>query len=278
MVDLTKLALGPERLDDRPIWNTRPLVEEEQADQYPVHVLPPVIRDAVREVQGWVKAPTALVAASALSAVSAVAQSLFSVRRNTAMEGPATLYMLTVAGSGERKSTVDKQFMAPIKEWQAAQRREHKRAVAEYKLDLAAWEANRPQSDNRDELLGHELGRPEEPRERRLLRGDDTAEALVIALQNFPSAAVISDEVGVIFGSYSMKAENVVASLAQINILWDGGTIHQERVKRDPVHVEGPRVTMGLMVQPEVLEGFVQNTGGLAKGIGYFARFLFTHP
>ena len=35
---------------------------------------------------------------------------------------------------------------------------------------------------------------------------------------------------------------------------------------------------MGLQVQPEVLAKFIQATGGLAKGIGYFARFLFSQP
>ena len=35
---------------------------------------------------------------------------------------------------------------------------------------------------------------------------------------------------------------------------------------------------MGLQVQPAVLDHFVQRAGGLARGIGYFARFLFSQP
>ncbi|HSX53891.1 MAG TPA: DUF3987 domain-containing protein, partial [Sphingomonas sp.] len=62
------------------------------------------------------------------------------------------------------------------------------------------------------------------------------------------------------------------------NVMWDGGVIHQERMSREATHVEDMRVTMGLQVQPAVLASFVQKTGGLAKGIGYLARFLFSQP
>jgi hypothetical protein len=277
MVDFTKFAADPDRADHIK-WNVRPLIESECADPYPVWALPRIIGDAVREVEAWVQAPTPLIAASAISAVSASIQTRFSVHRNHSMAGPATLYLLTVAESGERKTFIDKLFTVPIVEWQAEQRQEHKRQLAEYKLDLAEWERARPESEDRDDLLGHDMAKPEEPRERRVLRSDDTTEALIEALQRYPIAVINSAEAGLIFGSHSMKAENVTANLALANTMWDGDSIHQERIKRGVIHVERPRVTMSLQVQPEVLEKFILTTGGLAKGIGYFARFLFSYP
>lgn len=44
------------------------------------------------------------------------------------------------------------------------------------------------------------------------------------------------------------------------------------------VNIDNAHVTMGLTVQPRMLQNFVAKTNGLARGIGYFARFLFCHP
>ncbi len=89
-------------------WHPKPLRRDERPDDYPVGRLPGIIGDAVREIADYVQAPVALVAGSALSVVSAAVQTQFTVCRDEHMRGPASLYFLTVAESGERKSTVDR--------------------------------------------------------------------------------------------------------------------------------------------------------------------------
>ncbi len=111
-----------------------------------------------------------------------------------------------------------------------------------------------------------------------MLRGDDTPEALQIALQAYPVAAIISAEAGLIFGSHGMGGDSVMRSLATFNVMWDGGPISQDRVGRERIYVERVRATLGLQVQASTLQHFTQKTGNLAKGIGYFARFLFSQP
>jgi len=59
-------------------------------------------------VQAAVQAPVEMVASSALSVASLAAQSLADVRRSVTLTGPCSLYYLTVAESGDRKSTVDR--------------------------------------------------------------------------------------------------------------------------------------------------------------------------
>ncbi|SEW19251.1 Protein of unknown function [Aliiroseovarius sediminilitoris] len=249
-------------------WNPRPLWKGVQPEEYPVHRLPPVIADAVREVQAYAQAPMAMVAACALSVVSAAVQTRFGVQRDAVLRGPASLYLLTVAESGERKTLIDKLFMEPLREWEAQQMREARDEKVLFEAALEAWEA----------AGKNPLDKPTEPRVARMLRGDDTPEALSRALQSYPIAAVITSEAGVIFGSHSMKAESVQGNLAQVNVMWDGGPISQDRIGRDSIHVERLCATMGLQVQPAVLDHFVQRAGGLARGIGYFARFLFSQP
>lgn len=277
---------------ERRRWNPQPLRRVERAEPYPVHALPPMVRDAIEEVAGYVQAPLALIAASALSAVSTAVQTRFSVQRDARLSGPATLYMLTVAESGERKSTVDKMFTAAVREWEAKQAREHRKNRVKYDAAMDDWRRDGRALDDRlkagvqaDQLGGefdprviHAMNMPVEPKLCTILYGDDTPEALAIALADYPVASIISAEAGVIFGSHGMNADSVTRNLAQANAMWDGDAIRQGRVGRDRLVVEGMRVTMGLQVQPAVLDAFVQKTGGLARGIGYFARFLFAQP
>ena len=103
------VALNPEAIEDfmrnGVAWNPQPLRRELKPDEYPVAYLPPVIADAAREVEGYMQAPMAMVAACALSVVSAAVQARFSVQRDAVLQGPASLYLMTVAASGERKTS-----------------------------------------------------------------------------------------------------------------------------------------------------------------------------
>ncbi|WP_294390672.1 YfjI family protein [uncultured Sphingomonas sp.] len=270
----------------------RPLVEAQRAEPYPVNLLPPIIGEAVEEVASYVQAPVAMIAASALAAVSTAVQTRYSVRPDAAVCGPASLFFLTVAESGERKSTVDKVFTGPIRNWEAEQRKLLRERLAKYEAAKKDWERQGEELDRniaggflttlldtaQDPRVAHALAMPQMPKRVRVLRSDDTQEALAMALQDHPVASIMSAEAGVIFGSHSMKAESVTANLAQVNVMWDGGVIQRDRIGSGEVQVEGMRVTMGLQVQPAVLSNFVEKTGGLARGIGYFARFLFSQP
>jgi hypothetical protein len=75
----------------------------------------------VVEAQSFVQSPVALVACSALSALSVAAQGLTNVRRDHQLVGPVSLYILAVAESGERKSTCDRIFSASLRAWERDQ-------------------------------------------------------------------------------------------------------------------------------------------------------------
>ena len=75
---------------------------------FPVATLPPKIRAAVEEVIAITKAPPALVASSALAAVSLAVQGKYDVQRLPGLVSPSSLYFITFGESGERKTTVDR--------------------------------------------------------------------------------------------------------------------------------------------------------------------------
>lgn len=64
---------------------------------------------AVNEAEN-VQAPRALIFSGALTAISLVCQGLIDVRKPTGQCVPTSLMLLTIAGSGERKSTAENVF------------------------------------------------------------------------------------------------------------------------------------------------------------------------
>jgi putative DNA primase/helicase len=94
-------AGGVAKTRDRDWPEPEPLTEPLDAQPYPDEALPLIMREAVRQAQGFVQAPMALVACSALSSLSLAAQGLANVRRDHQLVGPISLYLLAVADSGE---------------------------------------------------------------------------------------------------------------------------------------------------------------------------------
>lgn len=139
MVDITPKGLDDFMRNGIP-WKPRPLRREIRPEEYPIESLPPLIADAVREVQAYVQAPMAMVAACALSVVSAAVQTRFDIRRDAVLTGPSSLYFLTVAEPGERKTAIDTLFMAPLREWEARQTRAAREAKAQYDAAYEAWQ------------------------------------------------------------------------------------------------------------------------------------------
>src|SRR5262249_42390785 len=85
-----------------------PLVSKVDPQPCPVEALPPTVREAVEEACSVIQAPVPLIAGCALSAMSTVIQALVDVERMNGLTGPVSLYLLTLAMSGDRKSTADK--------------------------------------------------------------------------------------------------------------------------------------------------------------------------
>ena len=263
-------------------------------EPYPLDALPDTIRAAVEEVQGFTKAPVPLVASSALAALSMAAQAHIDVRRAEKLSGPVGLFLLTIADSGERKSTCDGFFTKAIREYEEEQAEAGKPALEDHKAKIAAWESkhagvkdkirqlakgNKPTADMESALRDLELNKPKPPRTPRLIYTDATPEALAYGLaKQWPSGGVISAEAGVVFGSHGMGKDSVMRNLGLLNHLWDGASLTIDRRSTESFTVRGARLTMALQVQETTLRSFLDKSGDLARGSGFLARFLVAWP
>lgn len=271
-----------------------PLLSKVEPLPYPCDALPDVLRGAVAEVQGFVKAPVPLVAGCALSALSLAVQAHHDVRRAERLTGPSGLFLLTIAESGERKSTADNFFMQAIRDYEKREREKAEPLIQQYTADLKAWDAKRggitdairadaksgkPTEKLENRLRDVQADPPIAPRYPRLLYGDVTPEELARKLaQVWPSGGVVSAEAGVVFGSHGMGKDSAMRNLALLNTLWDGATLKIDRKTTESFVVEGARLTVSLQVQESALREFFEKTGELARGTGFLARFLVSWP
>jgi len=270
------------------------LTAKVKPEPYPFDALPDKIRAAVQEVADFVKAPLPLVASSALAALSVSAQAHIDVERAEKLKGPSGLFILSIADSGERKTTCDGFFSSAILKYQDEQAEATKPAIKKYDAAKAAWEAEqdglllaikeaskKKQSTEKlkSNLVELQHDKPEQPRVPWLLLGDDTPEKLAWRLaQQWPSAGVVSSEAGLIFGSHGMGKESVMRNLALLNVLWDGGTHSVGRRTSESFTVRGARLTIALQIQEATLRSFFDKAGILARGTGFLARFLVAWP
>ncbi|MFO1315396.1 MAG: DUF3987 domain-containing protein [Burkholderiales bacterium] len=278
-----------------PDWpDPEPLTEPLDSLPYPADALPPLLRDAVREAQAFVQAPMALVASSALAALSVAAQGLVNVRRDHQLAGPVSLYLLAVADSGERKTTCDTIFSPALREWESGRVMAMAPDLAARDAALAAFEAKkagildaikhkrrRSQDTAKEESELDALAREAPPSIAvpRLLYADATPEALAHALATgWPTGGVLSAEAGAVFGAHGMGYDTILRNLALLNVLWDGGAIAIDRRSKPSFQLRDRRLTFGLMAQPEALRGFLERAGTLPRGTGFIARFLIAWP
>jgi putative DNA primase/helicase len=272
----------------------QPLTAKIEPEVYPIEALPDVIREAVEEVAGFVKCPLPLVASSALGALSLAIQTHVDIKRAERLTGPVGLFMLSIADSGERKTTCDAFFTSSIRQYEAEQAESAAPILKDHAAALAAWNAERDGillaikdagkkgkvvANLRDNLTLLEHDKPEPPRLPRLILGDETPENLAYTLaKNWPSAGVVSSEAGVVFGAHGMGKDSVMRNMGLLNVLWDGGSLSIGRKTSESFTVNGTRLTVALQIQEATLRAFFERSGGLARGSGFLARFLIAWP
>ncbi|MDR2881340.1 MAG: DUF3987 domain-containing protein [Azoarcus sp.] len=272
----------------------QPLSAKIAPEHYPKEALPQTVLGAVEEVQGFVKAPLPLVASSALGSLSIACQAYADVQRAEKLHGPVGLFLLTVADSGERKSTCDGFFSSAVRRYQDEKIDATRQTLSEYSAGHAAWEAEREgiltsvKSDakcgkdteaRRADLARHQMNEPQRPRVPRMVLADETPEALAWSLAHiWPSAGVMSSEAGTVFGSHGMGKDSIMRNLGLLNTLWDGGELSIGRRTKECFTVKGARLTVALQIQEAALRDFLEKSGTLARGSGFLARFMVSWP
>jgi len=256
------------------------------AEPFPVGSLGEPLAGAVNAITETVQAPTGLVAASVLGAAALATQGLVDVK-TLGGSRPCSLFLLTIAESGERKSTVDRYALAPVEEAESRLFTESKAAFEAYENKHEAWKAarqktkqrggkNRSKDDIENDL--REIGpEPTRPAGSTLTVAEPTFEALQLELRlGRGTLGIFSDEGGQFLGGYGMNEDNRMKTIAGLSKLWDGRPPRRTRATSESFALRGKRLSVHLMAQPIAATGFL--TDPLSKEQGFLARFLVSWP
>lgn len=252
---------------------------------YPIAELGPILRPACEAIRRVIQAPDAVCAGSLLAAASLAVQAQADIE----IDGRIillTLWLITIADSGERKSASDNEAMRAAREREKELVAAHVDAIAKHEAEKEEWYARRESAKTQAKKSkgeGTEKGllaigpAPMPPLLPKLLAADFTAEGLAKLLAaGLPSMGAFTDEAALVFGGHGMTKESIARTAGTLCKLWDGGTLDRVRAGDGAVKLYGRRLAMHLMAQPVIAERALSDD--VLSGQGFLARCLLAWP
>ena len=267
---------------------------EHDLPAFPVDALPDWLRCFVEALARATQTPIDLPAMLGLAAVAAASARKCCVVIKPGWIEPLNLFVVVSLPSGNRKSAVFSRIIEPIEEAEERLTRELRTIIAAkqeaYRLaderlkklrGVAAapnTSLEKREAAIRDAAaLASELAEMEVPARPRLIAEDVSPEKLgsLLAEQN-GRMALLSPE-GDIFdimaGRYTEKGDGNFAVFLKS---YSGETLRVDRLSRPADYIRFPALTLGLTVQPCVLESLSKKPG--FRGRGLLGRFLYSLP
>jgi hypothetical protein len=210
-----------------------------------------------------VQAPAALCGQSFLAAASLAAQPHADIEIDGRRE-PLSLFAVSIAESGERKTGVDRYALQAHRELERQALISHRSQLKEHELAVAIFESKRrlinkgskdvtaEQIENALQQLGTAPAAPSSPI---LIATTPTLEGLhKLFAGGRPSLGLFHDDGGEFIGGHAMNEENRMKSAAGLSRLWDMGEFDRVRAGDGAQKYFGRRLASHLMIQPVIAE------------------------
>lgn len=255
------------------------------AERFPMEALGSTLSRAAAAIAHKVQVPEAIAAQSVLAAAALAAQAHADVVLPYGQTRPLSLFFVTVAASGDRKSTADNEALWPIRKREKTLKEEHEEAHREWSIAIAAYNAEKKkvESDRKMDFdarrraladLGPEPVKPLHPF---LTAPEPTFEGLVKAWTTAPAAlGIFTAEGGQFIGGHGMSDDNRLRTAAGYSEIWDGQAIKRVRSLDGVSILYGRRLSMHLMVQHEAAAQFLADP--LLRDQGLLSRVLVAAP
>lgn len=261
-----------------------PLRRETQSSlPYPVKALGKVLGDAVLAITDKVQCPDAIAAQSVLGAAALAAQAHADVIHPALGDKhPLSLFLVTIAASGDRKSSADKVALDPVHLREADLYDQYKRDIQSYSDAKDRYDRSRDRllkkaddSEFNDQMSA--LIPPIAPRGPLLTVQEPTLEGLhKLMVDGQPSLGLFSDEGGRFLGGHGMSEDAKLRTIAGLSELWDATNIKRVRGGDGWSFLRGRRLSLHLMIQPGIAAEFLSNKMFADQGI--LSRMLVTAP
>jgi len=270
-----------------------PFTGSDNLPDFPLKVFPGWLGDFINAESIATQTPTGLAGMLVLSALGTSLAKKAEVELRHGWREPLNIWTVISLPPGNRKSAVFRDVTNPILQWENEERMrilpdvkqaENERKIMEgqiLKLHQIAIKTKDPMesqlSSQEATNLAIKLEQTVQVVVPRLIMDDATPEALAkIMFEQGGRIAVMSAEGGLfdtMSGRYSQSGS------ANIDVYLKGHAgdmLRVERIGREANFIDKPALTLGLSVQPNVLEGLVDKHG--LRGRGLLARFLYSIP
>jgi 5S rRNA maturation endonuclease (ribonuclease M5) len=255
------------------------------AEPYPLAELGEVLRPAAESIRRVIQAPDAIIGGALLAAASLATQAQADVHIDGRVI-PLSLWLLSVAESGERKSAVDGEAMRAAREYERELSKAYAEDCEQHTADMAEHEARRDAVRSeakkaKGEGLADKLravgAEPQAPLLPRVTAADFTAEGLFKLLcAGRPSIGAFTDEAALVFGGHGMTKETVMRTAGTLCKLWDRGELDRVRSGDGAAKLYGRRFALHLLAQPVIAERALSDD--VLAGQGFLARCLLAWP
>jgi hypothetical protein len=263
----------------------RPLMRElPPANSFPVDALG-VLAPAARAIHERVQAPIAICGQSVLAVSTLAVQGHANVELPMGHAKPLSDSFVSIGVTGERKSAVDHEALWPVHSREIALREAHREEQRKHENEKAAWDEARKKAKKEGKgdraaiaTKLKELGpAPLPPLEPVLTCSEPTFEGLCKLLDvGQPSLGVFAAEGGQFIGGHAMIDDAKLRTATGLSAVWDGEPIKRVRAQDGITVLPGRRVSMHLMVQPDVAAIWFGDPLLVEQGL--LSRVLVTAP
>lgn len=231
-------------------------------EPFPFDALGPVLGNAARAIAEDVQAPDSLAGGSVLAAASLAVQPLANAMLPHGQRSPLSVFVITGAGSGDRKSAVDAVACKEVEEVRKDQARAHAKEMQKYEAEMGERKPKDPT--------------PTKPAPQSITTANATIEGICKLLKFQSSLGIFSAEGGEMLGGHSLRDDKRSSGLAFYLKGWSGESLDSLRGGDGLTVLLGRRMAMHVLVQPVLLRELLCDP--LAQGQGLLARCLIAEP
>ena len=249
------------RMDENNRWPAPVPLDEPPAPPsvFPLAALGP-LEAVARDIARVRKCPPALAAASVLGAAALAVSSRYDAAFRGGQSVPCSLFILTLAASGERKTAVDKLANLGVERHERQLRKQNRTAKLAKEAGI----------DDGAEILCPVI---------RINSG--TVEGIMRGfVEGHPCQMLLSDEAGRFLGGHSLKREQKLNGLTSLSKFWDCAPDTKRTrgtgAKSETLVIQDYRLTTHLLGQRVAIAPFLDDP--IARAQGILARFLVHEP
>ncbi|MGZ8927325.1 MAG: DUF3987 domain-containing protein [Methylobacter sp.] len=226
-----------------------------QSPEYPVDALGP-LSDLCKTIALNAQLNPATVGQSILAAASLISQGTHEVETLAGFK-PLSIYALSIADSGDGKSTVEGIVLRGIRQYEKEQ---HNAMLAK-----RAEQSELPLKEQQPLLEPY------------LLASDATVQGLIKGfIIGWPSQGIFTAEGATMLCGWGMSAEQRSNTSANLNRLWDGEPISLQRGMNGRTQLYNRRFCAHWMIQPDAAQEALGDSN--LSSIGFWPRFMLSWP